>query len=284
VNLEDSLPPDEDFNTPDPPVAPPRSVQAANYPPLREYCPSNPALWFKRVEIYFAYRGISSENRKFTEVIMRIPDNVMEEVEDVLDKVTDPSHRTPYSTLKKAIIDRVGLSTSERIRTLLEGLDLGQDRPSALLRKMKSNAPDCQNNKPLEDLLRELWLKKLPADIQMVLAALPAETTLDVLAQTADNVSQVHRSTGSVAAVSEASSIDARLDRVLELLEKTLRITHASRSSSSSSSRPFNRSRSRSQTPGRSKSNICRIHRKFGKEARYCIKPCSWQGNANAEK
>jgi hypothetical protein len=26
-------------------------------------------------------------------------------------------------------------------------------------------------------------------------------------------------------------------------------------------------------------SGLCRYHWKFGEEARFCVKPCSWQGN-----
>lgn len=75
---------------------------------------------------------------------------------------------------------------------------------------------------------------------------------------------------------SSIRELDAKVDRltiqVAEVANMVRRISCDVRGRSSSRERSGARSKSREAA-------VCRLHRKYGKDAHYCIKPCSWQGN-----
>ncbi|KAG0419489.1 hypothetical protein HPB47_004068 [Ixodes persulcatus] len=98
----------------------------------------------------------------------------------------DGSHA--YDQLKAAILLRKSESTTSRLQRLLTTEELGDQRPSQLLHRMRQllgeQASDVNNS-----ILRELLLQRLPQGIRMVLA--PAnDTSLDRLAEMADRVAE----------------------------------------------------------------------------------------------
>jgi hypothetical protein len=67
-------------------------------------------------------------------VISALPQSVVEEVIDLLEDI--PPEK-PYDALKSAILKRTSVSDSERIHKLLTETQLGDMKPSQLLRKMR---------------------------------------------------------------------------------------------------------------------------------------------------
>ena len=89
--------------------------------------------------------------------------------------------------MKQAIIDRTAISERERFRQLFSKEDLGDRKPSQLLRHMQSLFQHDSKNFDKKQL-RELFTQKLPVLIQRVLATMPADTALETLANIADRV------------------------------------------------------------------------------------------------
>lgn len=195
----------------------------------------------------------------------------------------------PYSDLKST-------TTSQRARMqqLLSAEDLGDRRPSQLLRRMRQLMSG--NTAATDDrLLWELFMQCLPVNVQMVLTTASA-TNLNSLASLADKVMEVVMpvvvcnvtpSNTTVSPVSQtlptaASPIDMLCNHLAQLVcaaERHHTQPHHGRYRSSSRPQRTREERSRSQTPPR----VCFYHRRFGQDARHCLRPCTWQGNQPAD-
>ncbi|CAN8006926.1 unnamed protein product [Ixodes hexagonus] len=150
----------------------------------------------------------------------------------------------------------------------------------------------------LDDVfLRELFLQRLPFNVQMVLAT---ATTLDLtgLATLADAVMEV--TTPSVANITVAPHQPTALDsgsansqppqaNIEELCERLEEIVVAATQCRAPHPRQSRRRRSASRrargesTRSPSPSGVYYYHRRFGANARHCLRPCSWQGNRPAD-
>ena len=137
--------------------------------------------------------------------------------------------------------------------------------------------------------LRELFLQRLPPNIRMVLAFTPDGTTIDKLAETADNIMEV--AAPSVAAMatppsagvspSDLTAEFGHLRSEIQRLEKLMNTFARNRSPSRPNTRPSHRSPTPPPTSN-SSDTFCWYHRKFGDQARTCRSPCSWSPNGQA--
>ena len=179
-------------DTEDPPVAPATAVRAISLklPPFR---PADPDMWFAQVEAQFSTRGITVERTKYDYIIAALSPATATEVRDL---ILNPPPDTPYTVLMKELIWRTAGSNQQKLQKLFNEVELGDQKPSQLLRRMRQLWP-CEGTN--EGLLRELFLKRLPSNMRMVLAPSGEEISLDNLAEVADHVMEV--SVPSVAAV-----------------------------------------------------------------------------------
>ena len=107
----------------------------------------------------------------------------------------------PYEKLKHQLIARIADSEHQKLRQLLTAEELGDRKPSQLLRKMLLLLGD--KAKMIDSsLLRELFLQRLPTNMQMILASADS-MTLDKLAETADRIMDV--ATPTISSVSQSS-------------------------------------------------------------------------------
>ncbi|XP_065300900.2 uncharacterized protein [Dermacentor albipictus] len=256
---------------------------------LPPYWDRNPAVWFLQAESQFILSGVRTEERKYHLVVSALSPTAAE----VADLLSGPPPATPYSDLKAALLERTTTSQRARMQQLLSAEDLGDRRPSQLLRRMRQLMSD--NTAVSDDrLLRELFMQRLPVNVQMVLAT---ATVMDLnsLASLADKVMEVvtpavcnvtSSSTTASSPPQTSSSVDSPIDALCNRLEQLVCAAERHRTSprhgryrSSSRSRRPREERSRSQTPPR----VCFYHRRFGQEARHCLRPCAWQGNQPAD-
>ncbi|XP_077559151.1 uncharacterized protein LOC144174362 [Haemaphysalis longicornis] len=275
---------------------------AIHLPPYWEH---NPAIWFLQAELQFALSGITSQERKFHYVVRALPATAAEEVADILASFIRNPPATAYDQLKAALLERTAASERTCLQQLLYTEELGDGRPSQLLRRMtqllgsRAQAMDGA-------LLRELFLQRLPANVQMVLAT-ASSMDLPSLASLADKVMEVASTASPIAAVTAtpaspaprttpapadegASASPASVDHLCERLEQLVAATR--RNSSTHSSRPSRRrdrssSRRRDAARGRSPTSVpgvCFYHRRFGGDTRHCLLPCSWTGNGLADR
>ncbi|GFT52405.1 transposon Ty3-G Gag-Pol polyprotein [Trichonephila clavipes] len=112
----------------------------------------------------------------------------------VSDIVLSPPNSDKYHTLSQRLITQFSDSETQKIKKLLTDLQLGDEKPSHLLRKMK----ELSNGQLQDDFLQSLWLQRMPPHIQTVLSA--SSESLDKLAIIADKVSEVVGASSTICA------------------------------------------------------------------------------------
>ena len=97
------------------------------------------------------------------------------------------SAENPYQKLKNQLIKRTAASEQRKLQQLISGEELGDRKPTQLLRRMEQLLGDKLGAPESNSFLRELFLQKL----RMVLASADASMELDKLADMADKVMEV---------------------------------------------------------------------------------------------
>lgn len=118
----------------------------------------------------------------------------------VSDIIARPPEANKYQTLKNALISRIEKSGDSKLQRLLQSLDLGDKKPSELLREMRSLA----TNQISDDVVQKLWLKRLPNQISVILAI--SCEPLDKLASMADKILETYTFQPQVNAISAGCS------------------------------------------------------------------------------
>ncbi|KAH8023714.1 hypothetical protein HPB51_015254 [Rhipicephalus microplus] len=160
------------------------AIQHVNLPP---FWPNSPSRWFLQVEAHFRLWQVTSQQTRHCHLVCCLPPDVADDLADILAS-PHPSH--PYDTLKAAIISRKSESEHSRLQQLITATELGDHRPSQLLRRMRQllRGPSAPQE---EKLLRELFLQRLPQSMVPVLVA--ADVPVDTLAEMADRVADYSR-------------------------------------------------------------------------------------------
>ena len=259
------------------------SAVALKIPP---FWPADPAVWFAQVEAQFSTKGVVQQRTRFDHVVAALAPDVITEVRDV---ILHPPAERPYDRLKEALIQRTEASEQRRLQQLLTAEELGDRKPSQLLRHMQHLLGDS-GPAPDSAFVRQLFLQRLPPSVRMVLASSSADLSLQQLAEMADRILEVsHVPTVAPVTdpnVSEMRQLTTTLTRLVAALDATL--SHSRESSDShrqsrpsrSPSRPPSRQQSRSSSP----SGVCWYHRRFGPNARKCRPPCTHSGNDQASR
>lgn len=270
---------------------------------LPEFLTSDPALWFVQLEATFDLRATDvSKKRK---CVSKLPQTVLPQVSDLL------TNDTPYSLLKSHLLTLYDKDRDTKITTLLNGVRMGDEKPSMLLRRMKYIAGEANSDL----FLKNLWLRALPSQFRTQLALCDSQD-LSALAKEADKIAAAasinsphDNTTEKIAALTESVS---------NLMSITSQLTAAAiskneRTSARSPDRFYAR-RERSRSPAqfdnkrqyerpqmsnqfdtRQKSTnrtkysrsydnnndsaqqsvkVCKFHLRFKARARNCIPPC----------
>ncbi|GFT51006.1 transposon Tf2-9 polyprotein [Trichonephila clavipes] len=235
---------------------------------------NDPQLWFSTCERTFALgvpKAITDTFTKFNYIVSNLPPEAAAIVRDL---IITPDETDPYGAIKAQLIQRTGESSQQEIRKLLTGEELGDRKPSELLRTMNRRA--ASHNVPKE-LMLELFLQQLPTAVQTILASI-TPITVEKAAEVADRILEVSAPTVSLSTNAIASSSENRILQEIERLHKRIDdLTMKERRTSErrNSSRPRNRSRNRSFS--RSRESCCWYHKWFQERAKKCIPPCSYK-------
>lgn len=226
---------------------------------------ARPKLWFVSLESEFAAFKIRADEAKYRVIVRHLDEQTMLAVADILEQ---PPGLNKYDTLKNALIERFSDSVEKQMRILLSEMELGDKKPSILFREMRALA----GTNISDNLLRTLWLQRLPARVQEVLVVLD-EVKLDKLALCADKaVDCASASTAAAATHTEAEGELHQLkQQIHELTQAVAKIsTSRSRSRSREKRKPFRSERSRSTD----RPKVCYYHQRFGDKAWQCLQPC----------
>lgn len=227
-----------------------------------------PAIWFAQVEAQFQIANIVCDTTKYNYIIGHLDQKLAAEIEDI---ITNPPVDGKYDKLKEILIQRLSTSQEKRVRQLLSDEELGDRKPSQFLRHLRSLAGTAFSE---DNIIRQLWLRRLPQQAQAILAA-QADLNLEKVAELADKIVEL---APSLAVCSTSTlSLDS-LARQVEL------VSHQVAALSRQQRRPSrDSSTSSSRSTGRFKR--CWYHRKWGKKAAKCVSPCDWKsekpGNLN---
>ncbi|XP_048000612.1 uncharacterized protein LOC125237533 isoform X1 [Leguminivora glycinivorella] len=217
---------------------------------------------------------------------------------EVKDVIVNPPAEGKYEKLKAELISRLSASREKELKRLLVHEELGDRKPSQFLRHLQHLAGPQVH----EELLRSIWINRLPMNIQAAIASQPTPQTLDTLANTADRVWDLAPPNPQVASTSQTCSAPgpqtASMDYLAQQIAELTKEIHEMRAERNTRSRPrtrgkgsqrYGRSRSRGTSQGRSQSSyrrwpVCWYHSKFQSQATKCLKPCDFvsgngQGN-----
>jgi cleavage and polyadenylation specificity factor subunit 1 len=235
------------------------------------FWPKDPTLWFEQIEASFRLAKITQDETKFYHIIGNLDQTYLSSVRDI---VVNPPAANKYQALKDKLIAENSESDTQRLTRLFQHIDLGDKKPSVLLREMKSLA----GNNVIGTAMENLFYKRIPDTVKAILQASPGD--LDAKAALADKIMEVVPQ--NIAQVSQQSH--QPIDTQIEALRKEM---HALFNKMNNQSR--SRSRNRSETPqGRTRStsymkddDICYYHHKFGDKAQKCCEPCKFSTSGN---
>ncbi|GFU76074.1 retrovirus-related Pol polyprotein from transposon 17.6 [Trichonephila clavipes] len=246
---------------------------------LPPFWKSNVRLWIAQCDHAFTFSGISSDDTKYSALVANLDAETLSYVSDI---VLSPPNSDKYHTLSQRLITQFSDSETQKIKKLLTDLQLGDEKPSHLLRKMK----ELSNGQLQDDFLQSLWLQRMPPHIQTVLSA--SSEPLDKLAIIADKVSEVVGASSTICAAktvpppSQSSSCSAQptMDSLArQIQELSLQVAELTRERNSSRHQRYSSDRWRSHSRSRSVnrgSGICYYHRRYKEQARKCVSPCAF--------
>lgn len=233
----------------------------------------DPRLWFAQVEAQFVRAGITADETKYYTIVAEIDSAVLTHATDI---ISSPPASGKYDALKQRLIAEFGESSEKRLKRLFEGCELGEKKPTTLLRDMK----DLASQRVDKDVLKSLWLRRLPVQVQQILSTLDGD--IEVLAKKADNIMEISTTNSNIEAVSVPSDdsspaiadLVSRLDRLerssknSKVRNEQNRINAVSGTTSSTSSRRI------ATQPAND--TYCWYHRTFGQNATRCRQPCAF--------
>ncbi|XP_047537871.1 uncharacterized protein LOC125071593 [Vanessa atalanta] len=252
------------------------SVQSRILPFWRDL----PRSWFIQFEVVVDPLK-TSDDQRFRYVLQQLQTTDLQHVTDIL-------YETPatekYNTLKNRLLAVYEKSDVKNFQKLISGLQLGDQKPSQLLRKMRELSSGMITN----DGLRIEWLNHLPTQVRVVLSV-NTESSLDTLAAMADKMVEYSEPT-TIAAISTSTPTNDAVSTQFAILTKQLEKLSLEineirgRSKYRRQSRQHYRSQSRSRPSSsyRNKSAVkpgdatweCKYHYRFGDKAKRCESPC----------
>lgn len=240
---------------------------------IPEFWTEMPRIWFAQFETVMAPQK-QGDDVKYSMVVSKLGKDAIRQISDIL--IAPPS-TDKYSTLKSRLLSVYEESEERQFQKLIGEMELGDQKPSQLLRRMRELAKNT--NVPDKTLLN-LWTSRLPTHVRAVLTV-SQDQNLDNLAGIADKIMENNR--GEICAISNDQS-----PIMLELLSQVsklslevaaLRAQVSDRNSNNLNNRNRSRSRSKSRTriTPDSPKWLCKYHLRFRNRARNCEKPCNWR-------
>lgn len=231
-------------------------------PRIPPFWKPNPKIWFVQIEAQFRRHKINTDQAKFDYVVSSIDADILSHVSEV---VADPPADGKYNALKVKLISAFVESDAKKFQTLLTGIELGDQKPSQLLSKMRSLA----DKKVSDDFLKALWLKQLPLSAQSILSI--SNENLTKLSELADTIVEVT----SIQQISNpsVSSIEKNDLKISELQNQVSELSFEIQSIRKDNTYIASRKKDIGNSSS-SQQSLCYYHFNFGGRARKCLPPC----------
>lgn len=258
---------------------PPATVVSLRAPP---FCSQEPSLWFSLLDCSFKASKITNSLTKFNHAVSLLPSDVLPLVSATISAAS--SSDKPYEDLQAALLSKLQSSVATRLSELLSKEELGDEKPTQLLSRMKQLLGDKYDSFDA-DLFKQLFYQRLPPTVQRSLFSVKDNLQTDAIAKLADDfiatLSPLHTSSVSSVATQDNDQL-TQLTRLVSQLATEVsslkkQLHDKPRSRSSTPRRPQRRDRSRS--PG-----LCWYHHKFGADASKCTAPCTFKASNSKGK
>lgn len=272
------------YAPPTPPTITPKSEESSTIistlsiaSRIPDFWPENPRLWFIQVEAILAPQKTSDANKYFM-VVAKLNKEVIQQVADI---VASPPENNKFETLKNRLLQIYEESETRQVQKLISEIELGDQKPSQLLRRMKELATGKIEN----DTLKILWQGHLPASVRAVLTVTSAKD-LEELAVIADKVMETHQPSQISEVARPPPETPTAFDVatiMAEIAKINLKINEMDRGRWKNRSRSGYRKSSRSRSGSRpritpdSPNWLCRYHLRYRNRARNCVAPCNWK-------
>lgn len=273
------------------------SIQSRLLPFWREY----PRAWFIQFESVVDIRK-TPDDQKYKYLLQQLQTSDLRHITDLL---YSPPAINKYDSLKQRLLSVYEQSEVKNFQQLISGLELGDEKPSQLLRRMKELA----GNMITEEGLKIEWLNHMPQQIRVVLSV-NTDSSLENLAKMADKMLEYTQPANVIASLSAtapahtsrstarcatcapteqraapglaAAPATATLESLaIQMQQLSMEIAELRVRTAPRYRHPF-RTRSRSRSAYRDNKCkpgdanwICKYHRRFGDKARRCESPCS---------
>lgn len=282
-----------------------------------------PTFWRDKVRLWFiAFETATADLKKSQAQLAQLVVAQLDkhDVESISDLLLTPSPDQQYKRIKTRLITVYEESEQQQFQKLLE-IELGGQRPSQLLRRMRNLALD----RVPDSTLKLMWMNHLPPSVRSVLVvsdSINKETKLDDLALLADKMMEHHQEATVMSVASSSSRTTpqpphADMQYLVEEIRKlsvevgelkSSQRNHANHSPPRRSGyyreqrarsgdsprrrrdhsphprRYYSRDRSASShSRAFSPSPYCYYHRRFGKDAYRCTTPCTFRQERSPE-
>lgn len=233
-----------------------------------------PRVWFAQFETMMAPQKQGDET-KYGVVLSKLGKDAVSQVTDI---IISPPATNKYGAIKERLLAVYEESEERQFQKLVSEIELGDQRPSQLLRRMRELA---RNSQVAEKTLHSLWMSRLPDHVRAVLMV-SQDQKLDNLAAIADKILE-----GRSGEVSEMSSGQTQLmvELVSQMSKLTMEIAALKVNSFNNGHRNYRRNRSQPRSRSHSRTRItpdspnwlCKYHLRHRNRARNCEKPCNWK-------
>ena len=237
---------------------------------LPDFWPSDPELWFAQVEALFEAQNITQEKTKFAHIVRVLPARYASEVRDII--LRPPEQ--PYKAIKEELQKRVCMSRRQQLQQLLHAEDLGDRKPSQLLRHMLKLRGGTTGEADQDEIFREIYLQKLPLTIRIALA-IYKDKTLSALAEMADNMVEVqgpqaaHSPHGQIDHLQQGNPEIATINSEIQKLWRALQSQQKSQ---------------QDKKPADGNTGFCWYHERFGAKASKCRDPCTFKASSGNDQ
>ena len=228
---------------------------------LPEFWSSSPDIWFVRAEGEFELKGVVSESLRHSYVVGALTEEHALMVQDQL-LVPDPV--TPYTALKRVLLDVFRPSDFQRASQLIEMRFSSAERPSKLLNRMIALLPRGVSPDKPGWLFEAHFLRLLPSDVTSHLVGVSFDS-VRAMAKRADELFDARPASSLPAAAVTAPGFEAP---------------------AAAGSSPPPAQTADECCAVRQPAVYCWYHASFGDKATRCRSPCAWkkQGNGKGGK
>ena len=140
-------------------------------------------LWFNQIETQFDLHHITDDDERYSLTCAALSGEVASDVRDVL---LQPFRTNKYESLKGILIKRRGLTTPERVNKIISGEKVGSDIPSRFRRRLQKTAGFGTKAVVGRAVIRQAFIRQMPASIRAHLATQPDSASLESLAMLPD--------------------------------------------------------------------------------------------------